>query len=86
MALADSCYYRSHPHLNIIKSAMSTADLPQAIEFIRQDLSVPDESIQLALKQSQSDYGSLPMVLWQYGLVSLQQLDRLYDWFEVYIY
>jgi Protein of unknown function (DUF2949) len=65
---------------------MSTQYLPQAIDFIRQDLSVPDEAVQLALKQAQSDYGSLPMVLWQYGLVSLQQLDRLYDWFETYIY
>jgi hypothetical protein len=65
---------------------MSKHDIPKVVNFLRQDLSVPDESVRLALKQSQSDYGSLPIVLWQYGLVSLQQLDRLYDWFELYIY
>jgi hypothetical protein len=65
---------------------MSKHDIPKVVDFLRQDLSVPDESVRLALKQSQSDYGSLPIVLWQYGLVSLQQLDRLYDWFELYIY
>jgi hypothetical protein len=24
----------------------------------------------------------LPMVLWQYGLLTLEQLDRLFDWLE----
>jgi hypothetical protein len=65
---------------------MSQSDLPKVIEFLQQDLNLSDSSVQLALKQSQSDYGSLPMVLWQYGLVSLQQLDSIYDWFESYIY
>jgi hypothetical protein len=65
---------------------MSQSDLPKVIEFLQQDLNLSDSSVQLALKQSRSNYGSLPMVLWQYGLVSLQQLDSIYDWFESYIY
>ncbi len=65
---------------------MRKYDPPQVLNFLRQDLSLPDESVQLALKQSQSDYGSLPMVLWQYGLVTLAQLDAIYDWFEAYVY
>jgi hypothetical protein len=24
----------------------------------------------------------LPMILWQYGLVTLEQLDRIFDWLE----
>ena len=65
---------------------MSQNDLPQVVNFLRQNLNLSDDSVQLALKQSQSDYGSLPIVLWQYGLVSLPELDRVYDWFESYIY
>jgi hypothetical protein len=65
---------------------MSQFDLPEVINFLRQELNLSDLSVQLALKQSRSDYGSLPMVLWQYGLVSLKQLDTIYDWFESYIY
>jgi Protein of unknown function (DUF2949) len=65
---------------------MSQSDLPEVINFLRQELNLSDLSVQLALKQSRSDYGSLPMVLWQYGLVSLKQLDTIYDWFESYIY
>lgn len=65
---------------------MSKHDLPQVVNFLHQNLNLSDDSIQLALKQSQSDYGSLPIVLWQYGLVSLPELDQIYDWFESYIY
>jgi hypothetical protein len=24
----------------------------------------------------------VPMILWQYGLVTLEQLDRIFDWLE----
>jgi Protein of unknown function (DUF2949) len=65
---------------------MSQKDLPQVVDFLRQNLNMSDDSVQLALKQSRSDYSSLPIVLWQYGLVSLPELDQIYDWFESYIY
>jgi Protein of unknown function (DUF2949) len=73
---------------------MSKHHIPQVTNFLRQNLNLSDDSVQLALKQSQSNYSSLPLaepllrriVLWQYGLVSLPELDRVYDWFESYIY
>jgi hypothetical protein len=65
---------------------MSKHDIPQVVNFLCQNLNLSDDSVQLALKQSQSNYSSLPIVLWQYGLVSLPELDRVYDWFESYIY
>ncbi|WP_310424630.1 DUF2949 domain-containing protein [Chamaesiphon sp. VAR_48_metabat_135_sub] len=65
---------------------MSKHDIPQVVNFLRQNLNLSNDSVQLALKQSQSDYHSLPIILWQYGLVSLPELDRVYDWFESYIY
>jgi hypothetical protein len=65
---------------------MSKHDIPQVVNFLLQNLNLSDDSVQLALKQSQSNYNSLPIVLWQYGLISLPELDRVYDWFESYIY
>ena len=65
---------------------MSKHDIPQVVNFLHQNLNLSDDSVQLALKQSQSDYSNLPIVLWQYGLVSLPELDRFYDWVEDYIY
>jgi Protein of unknown function (DUF2949) len=65
---------------------MSKHDIPQVVNFLSQNLNLSDDSVKLALKKSQSDYSSLPIILWQYGLVSLPELDRVYDWFESYIY
>jgi hypothetical protein len=73
---------------------MPQIDLPQFVNFLPQNLNLSDDSVQLALKQSQSGCGRLPLaeppiwriVLWQYGLVNLAELDQIYDCFESYIY
>lgn len=65
---------------------MSKHDIPQVVNFLHQNLNLSDDSVQLALKQSQLDYSNLPIVLWQYGLVSLPELDQFYDWVEACIY
>ncbi len=65
---------------------MSEQDTDRIANFLRQNLNLSDDSVQLALKKYRSNRSSLPMVLWQYGLVSLPELDRIYDWFESYIY
>ena len=52
------------------------------IQFLQEDLRLSSSSIHLAMKHSQQDSGPLPMVLWRYGLVTLEQLDRIYDWLE----
>jgi Protein of unknown function (DUF2949) len=65
---------------------MSKENIPQIINFLCQDLELPKESVQLALKQVQSNRGTLPIVLWQYGLVTLSQLDRIFELFESYSY
>ncbi len=61
---------------------MSTHNILQFMNFLHQDLGLSPESVQLAVKQSHANYGILPMVLWQYGLVDLQQFDRIFDWLE----
>ncbi|WP_295622065.1 DUF2949 domain-containing protein [Chamaesiphon sp. GL140_3_metabinner_50] len=63
---------------------MSTENIPQIINFLCQDLNLPQESVRLALKQTHSSHGTLPIVLWQYGLVTLPQLDRVFELFESY--
>lgn len=52
------------------------------VQFLRDDLCLSNSSIALALKHSQQDSGPLPMVLLRYGLITLEQLDRIYDWME----
>lgn len=56
--------------------------LAQLIQFLREDLSIPADSISLALRQGEDAPHLLPTILWQYGLVTIEQLDRIFDWIE----
>ncbi|OUC13734.1 MAG: hypothetical protein B0A82_15640 [Alkalinema sp. CACIAM 70d] len=52
------------------------------VQFLRDELLLPADSIALALNNSQHAPSQLPMVLWQYGLITLRQLDQIFDWLE----
>ncbi|MGG6237421.1 DUF2949 domain-containing protein [Nodosilinea sp. AN01ver1] len=61
---------------------MTVSVQPSLIQFLQDDLAISAASIQVALKHSEQDPGPLPMILWQYGLVTLEQLEQIYDWME----
>jgi hypothetical protein len=50
------------------------------LQYLQDDLDVSDASLQIALRQREQDPGPLPMILWKYGLITLEQLDQIYDW------
>ena len=52
------------------------------VQFLQQDLGVSVEQIELAQRHIQETPDQLPMILWQYGLISLGQLDKIFDWLE----
>lgn len=60
---------------------MSPTIYPALVQFLRDELLVSTSSIDFALKR-RGDCDPLPMVLWQYGLITLEQLDRIYDWMD----
>ncbi|MCG8362361.1 MAG: DUF2949 domain-containing protein [Pseudanabaenales cyanobacterium] len=53
----------------------------QLIRFLQEDLAVPTDALEIALRH-QEYRGQLPMILWQYGLVTLEQLDQIFEWLE----
>uniref|UniRef100_A0A832H3S5 DUF2949 domain-containing protein n=1 Tax=Oscillatoriales cyanobacterium SpSt-402 TaxID=2282168 RepID=A0A832H3S5_9CYAN len=61
---------------------MGPSTYARLIRFLQEDLAISASSIAIALRHSEQDPGPLPMILWQYGLVTLEQLDRIYDWLE----
>ncbi len=61
---------------------MNATKNSQFIEFLRDELAVPSDAIAVAVKHCEQNLGSLPMTLWQYGLVTLEQLDQIFDWLE----
>ncbi|NEQ22745.1 MAG: DUF2949 domain-containing protein [Microcoleus sp. SIO2G3] len=61
---------------------MTSKRLQRLICFLQDDLAIPSTSIDLAVRHQPDALNLLPMVLWQYGLVTLQQLEQIFDWLE----
>lgn len=60
---------------------MSAAKLCPLIQFLKNDLSIPHNSVEMALRHPEHST-QLPMILWQYGLITLDQLDQVFEWLE----
>lgn len=61
---------------------MAPANYSEFLRFLQEELAISTDSIEIAQRRREQDPGPLPMILWQYGLVTLQQLDKIYDWLE----
>ncbi|OCR01313.1 hypothetical protein BCD67_12400 [Oscillatoriales cyanobacterium USR001] len=66
---------------------MTPVTYSRLISFLQEDLAISPASIAVAERAGSSqgnngnhDPNSLPMILWQYGLVTLEQLDKIFDW------
>lgn len=64
--------------------------LPRFFRFLQDEIGLPAAEImtaqklleRLSLQKTEQALNLLPIVLWQYGLVNLEQLDRVLDWLD----
>ena len=61
---------------------MSPITYSRFLNFLQQELSVSKASIAIAQKVVKDNSGLIPVALWQYGLVTIDELNRIYDWLE----
>lgn len=69
---------------------MTSTNYARFINFLQNELSISSASIAVAerangtseLPYPQPDSNALSMILWQYGLVTLEQLDKIFDWLQ----
>lgn len=61
---------------------MKTKKKQRFIDFLVNDLAIPTDAIKLGLRHSQENLTVMPMVLLQYGLINLKQLEKIWDWTE----
>ncbi|NJM68063.1 MAG: DUF2949 domain-containing protein [Acaryochloris sp. RU_4_1] len=59
---------------------MSSQFQQQFIHYLRNELAISEEAIDLALRRQDSVQGQLHIILWQHGLISLEQLCQAFDW------
>ena len=54
----------------------------QLIDYLQRELAISTSAIAVALRHGEQDTSQLPMILWQYGLVTLEQLNLNFDWLQ----
>jgi Protein of unknown function (DUF2949) len=59
---------------------MKTKFESQLINFLQQELSISAEEIGLVMRRQETSMLQLPILLWQYGLITIQQLEKIFDW------
>jgi hypothetical protein len=59
---------------------MLTPDLTPLLQFLQAELGIPEAALTFALKRHACEQGPLPMILWHYGLISLAQLEQIFEW------
>lgn len=59
---------------------MKPAIYAKFIKFLTEELALSNDSIEIVQKSIEEHPAPIPMILWQYGLVTLEELDRIYDW------
>ena len=48
--------------------------------FIKEEFSLNDQAISLAIKHSNLESAPFPIVLWNFGLITVDQYQVLLDW------
>ena len=64
----------------VISTSPQPAPSPSLLRYLRSELGLSDNALQLGLKQSDLEQAPLPAVLWRFGLISLEQLDQVLCW------
>lgn len=64
----------------VISSSPQPPPTAALLRYLRQELGLSDNALQLGLKQSDLEQAPLAVVLWRFGLISLEQLDQVLSW------
>jgi len=50
------------------------------LQFLQRRLGLSPSALELGQRQAELEQAPLPIVLWSFGLLSLQQLEKVFDW------
>ena len=64
----------------VISSQPQPAPSAELIDFLQQRLGLSGSALTLGLRQAELEQAPLPIVLWSFGLLSLDQLQKVFDW------
>jgi len=72
----------SHSEPMVISTSLQPSPSLPLVRYLRQQIGLGESALELGIKQAQQEQAPLPVVLWRFGLISLEQLDQVLAWQE----
>ncbi|MEB3202308.1 MAG: DUF2949 domain-containing protein [Synechococcus sp.] len=64
----------------VISSPSQSPPSQAMVRLLLHQFGLSQSALDLGLRQAQQEQAPLPVVLWRYGLISLEQFDALISW------
>jgi hypothetical protein len=64
----------------VISSSPQSPPSEGLLRFLRGSIGLSEGALNLGLRQAQLEQAPLPVVLWRFGLISLEQFDAVLAW------
>ena len=64
----------------VMSSQRQPAATDALLHFLQRRLGLSPSALELGQRQAELEQAPLPIVLWSFGLLSLQQLEDVFDW------
>ncbi|ACB49901.1 conserved hypothetical protein [Crocosphaera subtropica ATCC 51142] len=55
-------------------------------QFLQQEMALSRDDLAVVINNQRQPGDPIPMLLWQYGLISVTQLQRIWDWLDAQVY
>ncbi|MEL7036582.1 MAG: DUF2949 domain-containing protein [Cyanobacteria bacterium J06592_8] len=60
----------------------SNSYLTEFCHFLQDELAVSHDELTVVIQRRKLSTDPLPMLLWQYGFISISQLQTIFDWLK----
>jgi len=64
----------------VISSSPQPPPAQALLSFLRNQLGLSESAIAMGIRQSEVEQAPLPVLLWRFGLISLEQFEQVLDW------
>jgi len=64
----------------VISSSPQPPPAQALLRFLRHQLGLSESALAMGIRQAGVEQAPLPVVLWRFGLISLEQLEQVLDW------
>ena len=64
----------------VMSSQLQPPATDALLHFLQRRLGLSPSALELGQRQAELEQAPLPIVLWSFGLLSLQQLEDVFDW------